>query len=282
MGVLMLVFPTGGLEPEFRKLAAGLWSLAAVGTILTVVSTPMPYALPENAANPLLIPALRPLSVVALPLTNLLGLMLFILGAVSMIRRYRRSTGHERQQIKWLVWAFGIVAASFTVWFIAHLPTSFVGDVGWIDLPTYFFAATLPGIGIGAAILAHHLWDIDVVIRRTLVYGAVSAVLAAVYFGGVALLQSAFVALTGQESPLAVVASTLGIAALFTPVRRRVQAVVDRRFYRRKYDAEKTVDAFARAVRDEVDMDRLRGTLLGVVEETMQPTSLSLWVKEKP
>jgi hypothetical protein len=177
--------------------------------------------------------------------------------------------------IAWLLTAFTFVffpvvneASS------AGLQATMIGRL--ITLPFYMMGP----IGITIALLRYRLYDVDVVIRRTLIYSSITVLLALVYFGGVAVMQNVFHALTGQESPLAVVASTLAIAALFTPVRRRVQDVVDRRFFRRKYDAERTVDQFARAVRDEVDVDRLRGALLGVVEETMQPEYVSLWVRE--
>jgi hypothetical protein len=138
--------------------------------------------------------------------------------------------------------------------------------------------AAIP-VAIGFAVLRYRLYDIDVVINRTLVYGSLTATLVAFYFGAVVLLQKIFVVLTGQQSTLAVVASTLLIAALFNPLRRLIQRFIDRRFYRSKYDARKTLEAFSIKLRDETDLQTLNNDLVGVVTETMQPAHVSLWVR---
>jgi hypothetical protein len=130
-------------------------------------------------------------------------------------------------------------------------------------------------------VLRSHLFDIDVLINRTLVYGSLTATLVALYFGAIVLLQRLFVVLTGEKSTLAVVASTLVIAALFNPLRRRIQSFIDRRFYRRKYDARKTLDAFSEKLRDETDLEALNDDLVGIVRETMQPAHASLWLRPK-
>jgi ADP-ribosylglycohydrolase len=136
-------------------------------------------------------------------------------------------------------------------------------------------------IAVGIAILRYRLYDIDLVINRTLVYGSLTATLALVYFGGVATTQAIFRALTGQEQQpqLAIVVSTLVIAALFTPLRRRIQSFIDRRFYRRKYDARKTLEAFSAKLRDETDLEALNNEAVGVIRETMQPSHASLWLR---
>jgi hypothetical protein len=144
----------------------------------------------------------------------------------------------------------------------------------------YFFTLLLP-LSIAVAVLRHHLYDIDTLINRTLAYGLLTVTLVALYFGGIVVLQRLFVLLTGQQSTLAVVASTLLIAALFTPLRRRIQSFIDRRFYRKKYDARKTLEAFSVKLREETDLDALNDDLVGVVRETMQPAHVSLWLRSE-
>jgi hypothetical protein len=138
---------------------------------------------------------------------------------------------------------------------------------------------TIVPLSLSIGVLRYRLYDIDIIINRTLVYGSLTATLVVIYFGGIVVLQRMFVLLTGQQSTLAVVASTLLIAALFTPLRRRIQAFIDRRFYRRKYDARKTLEAFSAQLRDETDLNALSEDLVGVVRETMQPAHVSLWLR---
>jgi hypothetical protein len=201
-----------------------------------------------------------------------------IAGAISLVLRFRRSRGDERQQLKWFVFAGAVFCVVFAtgpvLWSLPASP-----ETTWV-WPVLFLlgASTIPA-ATGVAILKYRLYDIDVVINRTLVYGVLTALLVTVYVGCVVSLQFIFRALIGQETTLAVVASTLAIAALFNPLRRRVQGFVDRRFYRHKYDAAKTLEAFSAKLRDETDLDRLGDELVSVVRETMQPEHVSLWLR---
>jgi hypothetical protein len=155
------------------------------------------------------------------------------------------------------------------------------GSVWWLNLLTYAVLSsfTLVPIAVGIAVLKYRLYEIDLIINRTLVYGSLTAMLVALYFGGIVVLQRLFLFLTGQQSTLALVASTLLIAALFNPLRRRIQGFIDRRFYRRKYDVRKTLEAFSFKLRDETDLEALNNELVGVVRETMQPAHVSLWLR---
>jgi hypothetical protein len=200
------------------------------------------------------------------------------------VLRFLRSGGEQREQIKWLAFAASILGLGIFSYGIpaSILPVDAGGtDPLWQNLLEDAVTLSFAGIpvAVGIAILRYRLYDIDLLINRALVYGSLTALLAATYFGGVVGLQAALRALSGQESTLAVVASTLTIAALFNPLLRRVQAFVDRRFYRRKYDAAKTLDAFSAKLRDETDLETLNSELVGVVRKTMQPAHTSLWLR---
>jgi hypothetical protein len=210
-------------------------------------------------------------------------LLLVVVCAVSLFVRYRRANETEREQIKWLLYASAVFLVVYGSGFVSGLGGS--ASLGGYIWSVFFGLSviTLPA-AIGIAILRYRLYDIDIVINRTLVYGALTALLVAVYFGGVTATQAIFRALTGQEKQpqLAIVVSTLVIAALFNPLRRRIQSFIDRRFYRRKYDAAKTLAAFSAKLRDETDLEALNSELVGVVRETMQPAHVSLWLRRDP
>jgi hypothetical protein len=205
---------------------------------------------------------------------------LFVAAALSLFMRLRRATGVERQQLKWFAYAAAAVAIGP---FFAYIIPEAIGAPLWfVWAGVALLCAGLAGIPIsmGIAILRYRLYEIDLIINRTLVYGSLTALLAAVYFSGVAATQAIFRALTGQqEQPqLAIVVSTLVIAALFNPLRRRIQAFIDRRFYRRKYDSRKTLEEFSAKLRDETDIDALNSELLSTVRQTVQPEHVSLWL----
>jgi hypothetical protein len=205
-----------------------------------------------------------------------LGLACIVAGVVSLVLRFYGSSGEERLQLKWFVYAatLGILAIS-----LADLVPAPLGV--WIESLAWVVAPPSLAVSTGIAILRYRLYDIDILINRTLVYGTLTAMLALVYFGGVATTQALFRALTDQQQQpqLAIVVSTLVIAALFNPLRRRIQGFIDRRFYRRKYDAAKTLEAFSAKLRDETDLERLGDELMGVVQETIEPTHVSLWLR---
>jgi hypothetical protein len=207
----------------------------------------------------------------------------FLTALFAQIYRYRRvSSPVERQQTKWVIFSFTVaLVVNFGVYALGLVSPSSV-EYGSL---TYTVATTaiwlfflLAPLSIGLAILRYRLWDIDLVINRTLIYGGLIVSLALVYFGGVTLLQNLFLALTGEKSTLAVVASTLAIAALFEPLRRKIRAFIDRRFYRRKYNARKTLEAFSLQLRNDTDLQALSDDLIGVVRVTMQPEHVTLWV----
>jgi hypothetical protein len=221
-----------------------------------------------------------------LPLFNVCILVLWGSFPVAQLYRYTRvSDPIQRQQTKWVVFGVavavaGVLATIFTVGAAVDLRPEEVGKRMLSMFLMDAFMLALP-VSIGIAMLRSRLFDIDVVINRTLVYGSLTATLVALYFGGVASIQILFQAFTGQERlpQLAVVASTLAIAALFDPLRRRIQDLIDRRFYRRKYDAAKTLEAFSSKLRNETDLDALSDDLISVVGETVQPEHTSLWLR---
>src|ERR687889_1269158 len=283
---LILLFPDGRLPSRrWRPLA---WFSGAVMVLVSLAIAFAPGPLPDlgGVRNPFglegypwiahatnVIPALLPLCTLA--------------SALSLVLRYRRSGSEEREQIKWIAFAGSFVSLMSLITVVSALifAPAFPDSTGtqplWLvvlqDVELLSFAG-IP-VAVGIAVLRYRLYDIDVIINRTLVYGSLTATLVALYFGCIVLLQRVFVLLTGQQSTLAVVTSTLAIAALFNPLRRRMQGFVDRRFYRRKYDARKTLEAFSVKLRDGTNLDALSEDLVGVVRETMQPAHVSLWLR---
>jgi hypothetical protein len=206
-------------------------------------------------------------------------ILLIIICVASVFVRYWHAAAVEREQIKWLMYAGGL----FAVLYIPDLGMNLTSEVWNItDIGNLLFPVMILAIptGIGIAILRYRLWDIDVIIRRTLVYGALTGTLALVYFGLITVLQGILSTISSQQSTISIVLSTLAIAALFNPLRTRLQNFIDQRFYRSKYNAEQALATFSRTARDEVEMERLTSELLGVIQETMQPATTGLWIQQ--
>jgi hypothetical protein len=289
--VLPLVFPNGRLlSPRWRLVVV----LAGVGmtlTILAVVVGPKPLELDSGVtfSNPTGIAGAASLASTMTGIGNALGGICFLLAGVSLVLRLRRSHGRERQQVTLFVYVGTVVVSGLALALlevaVQALPgpepswSMVMGGIGWftgliaivIGFPT----------AIGIAILRHRLYDIDVVINRTLVYGSLTVLLAATYFALVLGLRVVLSPITGQ-SDLAVAASTLAVAGLFRPLRARIQHVVDRRFFRSHYDAERTLQGFTAQLRNEIDLEALGHDLREVVGTTMQPAHVSLWLRRTP
>jgi hypothetical protein len=267
---LVLLFPDGHFRPRWTRALAACWLLVGIGSLF----------LPGSPLDLLAWPA--PLFAGFIPVC-------IALAVAAQVWRYRRISGPvERQQSKWFAVGILVLLVDFAIGNVltnAHAlvwPTASPTHMLLADLLLYTehnLAFLVFPLALAIAILRHRLWDIDALINRALVYVSLSAILATVYFGGVALSQSLVRAVIGQTSHVAVAASTLAVAALFQPLRRRLQAAVDRRFYRRKYDATRTLASFGGALRDETDLNRIQANLLAAVHDTMQPAHASLWLR---
>jgi hypothetical protein len=272
--VLVLVFPTGRLPS--RRWRPVLWIVAA-GLALYVASTmlkpgPAGDGLPDN---PLGIAAADRLLGPIVAVSGLLLAVFVVLVLASLVVRFRRARGDERQQLKWLL--YGVILLVLLIptvgRVVERIPSPFVGPV---------FAAVMFSIvpvAIGLAVLKYRLYDIDRIISRTLAYALLTALLAGLYGVVVLVLGQLFGDVSAHPPNWAVAAATLGVAALFQPARRRIQALVDRRFNRHKYDVARTVEAFSARLRNEVDLDTLSAELLTVIDQTMQPTRVSMWLR---
>ena len=273
-GLLLLVFPTGRFQSRAWAAFAGLFVIvltaSGIADMLLVDSVgpgiENPFRLRGGAAD-----AVRMSDVVA----AVAAVPVAVGCAVSLLLRLRHSRGTERQRVKWIAFTAVVAVVGFGVALLVQGPW---GDLAW---SLALLCVVLLPVSMGVAILKHHLFDIDVVIKRTIVYSILTVTLLATYLLLVLLLQVLVRPVAGT-SDLAVAGSTLVVAALFGPLRRLVQEGVDRRFYRSRYDAARTLDAFAEHLRDEVDLTALGSDLTTVVAETMQPEHVSLWLKEAP
>ncbi len=274
---LFLFFPEGRLpSPRWRIVAA----LILVGILTSSATFALrPGSLLETSGRGLP-PVENPLAMEAAGLLGLIEAVnvplsvLMLAPFIALFVRYRRARGGERQQIKWVAYAAAMLTVAFVI--VSVFPSLDGSALGGALFLAGFLAVP---VAVGIAILKYRLYDIDLIIRKTAIYGALTASLALVYAGGVVGLQYVSRAFTGGESQLAVVASTLVIAALFVPLRRRIQSTIDRRFYRRKYDARRTLESFNSRLRDETDLGRICAELTDVAWETVQPEQVSLWLR---
>ena len=273
-GFLLLLFPTGHLpSPRWRAWA---WIFGLVVGLATVSYGLLPGTLDQGIPNPVeLSDAAASTAEAVAAFTDWAGPPAMVLCAVALGVRMRHSHGVERQQLKWFTYAAAVAGCSLGLTILAF---GVLADVAF--LLSMLGLIMLP-VSAGMAILRHRLYDIDVVIKRTLVYGSLTAALLATYLVLVLTLQPLLRPVTG-ESSLAVAASTLAVAALFRPLRSAIQHVVDRRFFRSRYDAVRTLDEFSGRLRNELDLDSLGADLRAVVHDAMQPAHVSLWLREVP
>jgi hypothetical protein len=270
---LALLFPDGG--PPSSRWRPFAW---IVGVVI-VVGTVAVAVWPETAAGFDL--TSHPLGVeIATDVVNPVETILYALALVAMsslVVRLRRSKGVERQQVKWFAYAVAVLAISAILAYVVS-ETMGIRWLGWISSMLVIVGVVGLPVAVGMAILRFRLYNIDLIINRTLVYGALTVLLVAAYVGSIVVFEGLLRALTGQGSQLAIVASTLAVAALFNPLRYRIQPFIDRRFYRRKYDARKTLEEFSAKLKVKTDLQELNDDLVGVVMETMQPAHISLWL----
>jgi hypothetical protein len=270
--VVLLVFPTGRFLFGWTRQVAWLAAMASVLQALGFAFEPGPLRGLPSVINPIPVGDAGPVFVLGRDLGTAGLVFCMVASAVLLTIRLRRAGGKERQQLKWIAYAAGLFALG--VGALSFAPPA------WAAFGAGVFGFTGAGLttAVGVAILRYQLFDIDVLINRTLVYGCLIVTLGAAYAGGVLLLQILLSPFT-RGSDIAIAASSLGVAALFGPALRRIRDTIDRRFYRRKYDAVRTVEAFGSRLREDVDLDGLTADLLGIVQETMQPTQISLWVR---
>ena len=280
--VLVLHFPDGKIYPP--RAAPWVYASISVTILLTTAIFLSKANFDAGLTNPFTVPALQKYTKLITLSAVLIGSPVWVFDFLSPVLRYRRGSQLERQQIKWLALFGGLLATGTILGFVVY-PLLTGGEMfsranNLFSLSFYSSTSLFPPLLIGIAVLRYHLWDIDIVIRKTLVYGALTATLALVFFSGVTLLQQVLGRVTGIEnSPIAVVLSTLTIVVLFNPLRQRIQSFIDRRFYRHKYDAEKALAEFAAAARSETDLEMLTRSVLSTVQATLQPASAAVWIK---
>jgi hypothetical protein len=279
--LLFLLFPNGRpLNHRWGLLGwitLGAVSVAAVAS----VGVPMPFGYFPFPTNLLAVGNEVRNSLVLLRMVVSIVIPLCVTAAaLSLFLRLRQARGVERQQLKWFVYAAAFLPPGIFVILVGmSRQTSAPSPESLFGIGIFLIGFTGLAVASAIAIFRYRLWDIDLIIRRTLIFGLLTGILALVYFSSIVLLGQVFQGLTGQKSPLAIVLSTLVIAALSSPLRRRIQEIIDRRFYRRRYNAEKILAAFSARLRDEVDLERMTAETLAVIEETIQPEHLSIWLQ---
>ena len=273
----LLLFPDGRLPSSGWRWLAWVSVLVTIAGALWQAFSPGVIVSLGSIRNPL---GIEGLPSAEKPVQTVMFALLFVASVPTLGLRLRRARGIEHQQIKWPAYT-GVMAASGSV--LTYTISEAIGSrwLEWAGFVVLMAALVSFPISIGIAIVRYRLYEIDTLINRTLVYGSLTVMLGLVYFAGVTVTQAIFRALSGQEQQpqLAIVASTLVIAALFNPLRRRIQGFIDRLFYRRRYDVAKTLEAFSSKLRDETNLDALSDDLVGVVRETMQPAHVSLWLR---
>jgi hypothetical protein len=280
LSALLFHFPSGQVYPaRFTGWAWGLVLFQAFAGMLAIAGTPSFQN--DKIHNIMHVPALLP---VAGMMNTLMVLIAPPAAIFTLILRYRASNERERLKIKWLAWlsAMAILVSVLNSLIFPDIKientTRLVSQL--VKFFDFLYWQIFPALAIGIALLRYRLWDIDVIIRRTLLYSTLTALIGLLYFTSVVLLQQIFSSLTGR-STMAIVLSTLLIAALFEPIRRRLQTFIDQRFYRQKYNAELALEEFSSAARREVDMDHLTAQVVGVVEKTVQPEAVSMWLRKE-
>jgi len=270
---LDLLFPNGRLPSARWRWFARFTAIALLPAAILAALSPG-LITSSTLRNPL---GIEGLPNVTMPVQAFMY-ALIVVGASSMLARLPHAGRIERQQIKWFAYATVVVISGVILKNVVYPPVG-VMWIWWVGLILTAVGVVSSPVAMGIAIFRYRLYQIDTLINRTLVYGPLTATLVVLYFVGIVVLQRLFIILTGEQSTLAVVASTLLIAAVFTPLRRRIQAFIDRVFYRRRYDAAQTLDAFSAKLRNDTDLEALSDDLVGVVRETMQPAHVSLWLR---
>jgi len=272
LGFVLLLTPTGSFPSPRWRWWARVTAAAPVISLLAITLAPRPFDQPyQGTENPFDLSGLRGVLLVIYQVAFAVSNLAVLVGAASLVMRFRRAGGTERQQMRWVALAAALVALGSVVILAAFAMGADPGLLGWV---AGVYVAVLP-LAIGAAILRYRLYDLDRIISRTLAYGLLTLLLG----GGYAVVVLGLSQLLGRDSPLVVAAATLAVAAVFQPARRRIQQAVDRRFNRRGHDTAQTVAAFSSRLRDQVDLATLTGELLAVVDQTMQPTRASLWLR---